>query len=119
MVNLSMIKMANKFKDKPRTRQDVREAARKPKGTKSAREIGMKKWSKAVPTKAEGLRAGFAYKQRTPNPLSAGGGKTYIVNGKLVSKQKFLEAKRKSPSHQGALARRKIGMARLPKRKKK
>ena len=28
-----------------------------------------------------------------PNPLSAGGGKTYIVNGKLVTKEAFLKAK--------------------------
>ena len=82
--------MANKFKDKPKNRQEVREHARKPKGTKSAREIGIKKWSKAVPT---GLRAGHAYKKRTPNPLSAAGGNTYMVNGKLVTKEAFLKAK--------------------------
>jgi hypothetical protein len=87
---MRLVNMANKFKDKPKTRQDVREHARKPKGAKSAREIGMKKWSKAVPT---GLREGHRYKKRTPNPLSAGGGNTYMVNGKLVTKEAFLKAK--------------------------
>ena len=79
------------FRDRPKTRQDVREEARKPKGTKSAREIGMKKWSKAVPP--AGTREGHRYKKRTPNPLSAGGGNTYMVNGKLVTKAAFLKAK--------------------------
>ena len=91
MVGISkLIRAANMFQDRPKTRQDVREEARKPKGAKSAREIGMKKWSKAVPT---GLREGHAYKKRTPNPLSAGGGNTYMVNGKLVTKEAFLKEK--------------------------
>ena len=88
----NLIRAANRFQDRPKTRQEVREHARKPKGTKSAREIGIKKWSKAVPT---GLREGHAYKKRTPNPLSAGGGNTYMVNGKLVTKEAFLKEKRK------------------------
>ena len=112
-----LLKMGKELIDpsRPKTRQDVREAARKPKGAPSGRLANLKK---ALKRPKKGL-AGFKSKLSKSNPLSAGGGKTYIVNGKLVSKQKFLEAKRKSPSHQGALARRKIGMARLPKRKKK
>ena len=89
MVSLSMIKMANKFKNKPKTRQDVREAARKPKGAPSGRLANLKK---ALKRPKKGL-AGFKSKVNKPNPLSAGGGKTYIVNGKLVTKKAFLKKK--------------------------
>jgi hypothetical protein len=89
MVSLSMIKMANKLKDKPKTRQDVREAARKPKGAPSGRLANLKK---ALKRPKKGL-AGFKSKVNKPNPLSAGGGKTYVVNGKLVTKEAFLKKK--------------------------
>ena len=88
---IKLIRTADKLK-KPRTRQDVREDARKPKGAPSGREanIWIKKSKKKAPT---GLKAGHAYKKRTPNPLSAAGGNTYMVNGKLVTKEAFLKAK--------------------------
>ena len=86
---LKMIKMADKFKDKPKTRQDVREAARKPKGAPSGKLANLKKNLKKP---KQGL-AGFKSKVNKPNPLSAGGGKTYIVDGKLVTKEAFLKKK--------------------------
>ena len=89
---LKMIKMSDKFKDKPKTRQDVREAARKPKSAPSGKLANFKKSMKKAPTE---LKAAHAYKKRTPNPLSAGGGNTYIVNGKMVTKEAFLKAKSK------------------------
>jgi len=86
-----LLKMGKELIDpsRPKTRQDVREAARKPKGAPSGRLANLKK---ALKRPKKGL-AGFKSKVNKPNPLSAGGGKTYIVNGKLVTKEAFLKKK--------------------------
>ena len=90
MVGLTkLIRSVDKFKDKPKTRQDVREDARKPKGAPSGKLANLKKNLKKP---KKGL-AGFKSKVNKPNPLSAGGGKTYIVDGKLVTKEAFLKKK--------------------------
>ena len=104
---LSMVKKAKQLgirppKPKPKiikSRQEVREEARKPKSAPSGSEANRKKSMKKPPTE---LKAAHAYKKRTPNPLSAGGGNTYIVNGKMVTKEAFLKAKSK-PRPKGGL----------------
>ena len=88
---MKLARMADKLK-KPRTRQDVREDARKPKGAPSAHWANWGKNLKKLNEPKKGL-AGFKSKVNKPNPLSAGGGKTYIVDGKLVTKEAFLKKK--------------------------
>jgi len=89
---IKLIRTADKLK-KPRTRQDVREDARKPKGAPSAHWANWGKNIEKFNKKPKKGLAGFKSKLSKPNPLSAGGGKTYIVNGKLVTKEAFLKAK--------------------------
>ena len=92
---MKLIRISDKLKDKRnKTRQDVREDARKPKGAPSAQWANWGKNLKKLNEPKKGL-AGFKSKLSKPNPLSAGGGKTYIVNGKLVTKAAFLKAKGK------------------------
>ena len=89
---IKLIRLAEKLNVKLpyKTRQSIREDARKPRGEMSGDAANFKKKYGKVPT---GLKAGHAYKKRTPNPLSAGGGNTYMVNGKLVTKEAFLKEK--------------------------